>query len=520
MNFRTEQGYEATVSVFESLGLSINDRNPTAESSALSQHAGSSHLTYLNQSPKNSQARYPSTQHSTAKAAANPGIVPISNFANSAIASYTDRVPQATTRDSYPVTHQVMATGNTGGLSSPSFPTHATIAPGGEIRSTISQSYQPPPVSHFAQGAGHTDCSTSLNSVVRSSNSYANEGRPANPQDQYLSALRDIIPPASTSNMLSSPEVSMPWREVENQPTKSQNDGIAVLGATHEGPKTSIMSSSESTTRAARTYGDEIRPTSSAPEPYRVRSSIAPLSLSQMLPPKRVLPFPTKPISPTPNPEAANEFPTTDTTPAKRRKTTTKPVASTEAPAAHRRERIVEDGPQQRETSIGAKEEPINASSPAQALLKGPKPSSTTIPSEAKSTLKPRAKPTQKPRKPALPKPKIKPTATEPLLRSLSPQQSSSTSTRQDPSRSLFGDDIAPAEFMTRLDAWVREYQHLPAPKPRDLIGGNLAAYAGKPREERMAIIDDMICECLEDENFLKLLEDVEQSWRRIGLGM
>lgn len=68
----------------------------------------------------------------------------------------------------------------------------------------------------------------------------------------------------------------------------------------------------------------------------------------------------------------------------------------------------------------------------------------------------------------------------------------------------------------------MREYQDLPAPKPRDLIAGNnnLAAYAVQPREERMAIIDDMICECLGDENFVKLLEDVDQSWRRIGLGM
>lgn len=76
---------------------------------------------------------------------------------------------------------------------------------------------------------------------------------------------------------------------------------------------------------------------------------------------------------------------------------------------------------------------------------------------------------------------------------------------------------------MTRLDAWVREYQDLPAPKPRDLVAANinnLAAYAVQPREERMAIIDDMICECLGDENFIKLLEDVDQSWRRIGLEM
>lgn len=69
----------------------------------------------------------------------------------------------------------------------------------------------------------------------------------------------------------------------------------------------------------------------------------------------------------------------------------------------------------------------------------------------------------------------------------------------------------------------MREYQHLPAPKPRDLIAGNtsnLAAYVAQPQEERMAIIDDMICECLGDDNFVKLLEDVDQSWRRIGLGM
>ena len=76
---------------------------------------------------------------------------------------------------------------------------------------------------------------------------------------------------------------------------------------------------------------------------------------------------------------------------------------------------------------------------------------------------------------------------------------------------------------MRRLDAWVLEYQHLPAPKPRDLSAdkiNNLAAYAAQPREERMAIIDDMICECLGDESFVKLLEDVDQSWRRIGLGI
>lgn len=523
MNFRTDQGYEATVSVFESLGLPITDRNPTAEPPASSQHP-TSHLTYPNQSPPNSQGRYSSAQLPIAQAAANPGMMPISSFANSAIASYKDRVPHANTQDSYPVrSRQVMTIGNTGGLSSPSFPTPVSISPGGEIRPTNSQSYHPPLVSHFVQGAAHTDCSTSPNSVTRSSNSYGNEARPAISQDKYLSALRDIIPTAP----MPSPEFTISRREIENQPTRSQNNGIAASGSTtYAGPNRSILPSSESTTRAATSCGNEFRPTSSAPEPYRDRPATAPLSLSQILPPKRVLPFPTKPAkptTPTPNPEAAisstpNELPAANTGPAKKRKTTTKSLASTEAPAADTRERIAKGGHQQPETGIVANEAPTDISSAAQTLLEAFKPGSPIVPSNTKTTPKPRAKPTPKPRKSAVPKSGTKKFATGCPPRRSSPKQSSSTSTRD---RSLFGDDIGPAEFMSRLDTWIREYQYLPAPKPRDLIAGNtnnLAAYAAQPREERLAIIDDLVCEYLWDENFVKLLGDVYQSWRRVGI--
>lgn len=538
MNFRTDQGYEATVKIFECLGLSINDRNPTAEPPASSQRPGSSHVTYPNQSPTNSQGRYSSAQLPTTQAAANPEIMPISNFANSATASYTDRVPQANSQDSYPVTpRHIMPTGHTGGLSSPAFPTHATIAPGGEIRPTNSQSYQPLTVSHFAQGATIKDRSTSPNSVIRSSNSYGNGARPGIPQDQYLSALRDMIPTAPTPNVLPSPELTMSWRGKENQPVKSHNRGIpASDGIAHEGPNTSMISSPEFTTRATTSSENETRPTSSAPEPYRDRSSTAPLSLSQMLPPKRVLPFPTKPTKPTtpaPNPEAAissipHDLTATNTSPAKKIKITTKPVTSTDALATDTRERIAENGQQQPETAIGPNEVPTDISSIAQNLLEASKPGYTTVPPKAKTPPKARAKATPKPRKSAVPKTRTKSAATGSPTRSSSPKQSLSTSTREErsrkvPSRNLFGDEIAPAEFMTRLDAWVREYRDLPAPKPRDLIArdiSNLAAYALQPREERMAIIDDMICECLGDENFVKLLEDVDQSWRRIGLGM
>lgn len=528
MNFRTDQGYEATVRIFETLGLSINDRNPIAEPPASSQHAGSLHVTYPNQSPTNSQGRYSSAQLPTTQAAANPEIMPISNFANSATASYTDRIPQANSQDSYPVEpRHTMPTGHTGGLSSPAFPTHATVSPRGEIRPTNSQSYQPPPVSHNVQGAANTDSSTGPNSVIRSSNSYGNA------QDQYLSALRDIIPTAPTPNVLPSPEFTMSWRGNEKQPVKSHNYGISASGGiTHEVPTTKMISSPEFTTQATTSRENEIRPTSSAPEPYRDRSSTAPLSLSQMLPPKRVLPFPaklTKPTTPTPNIEEAiysnsHDLTAAITSPAKEIKTITKLAASTEALATKMPERIAENGQQQPETAEGPNSgEPTDISSTAQALLEASEPGSTKVPPKTKTTLKGRAKATRKPRKSAVPKTRSKPAATGCSTRSSSPKRSLPPPTREQPSRNLFGDEIAPAEFMTRLDAWVREFQDLPAPKPRDLIEGNmnnLAAYAVQTRDERMAIIDDMICECLEDKNFVKLLEDVDQSWRRIGLGM
>jgi len=47
-----------------------------------------------------------------------------------------------------------------------------------------------------------------------------------------------------------------------------------------------------------------------------------------------------------------------------------------------------------------------------------------------------------------------------------------------------------------------------------------LAEYAARPDAERAKLIDDMILECLQDENFGKLCDDVERNWKRICLGL
>ncbi|KAG7007591.1 hypothetical protein G7Y79_00009g027000 [Physcia stellaris] len=80
-------------------------------------------------------------------------------------------------------------------------------------------------------------------------------------------------------------------------------------------------------------------------------------------------------------------------------------------------------------------------------------------------------------------------------------------------------EEISPSEFMSSLEGFVREYQHLPAPRPQPTAAEDLAAYAAQPDEVRQAVIKDLILECLGDENFVKLAEDVDAEWRRIGLG-
>ena len=81
-------------------------------------------------------------------------------------------------------------------------------------------------------------------------------------------------------------------------------------------------------------------------------------------------------------------------------------------------------------------------------------------------------------------------------------------------------EEISAEEFMSKLDKFIRDYQHLPAPEPRPTAADDLAAYAAQPDEVRQAIIKDKILDLLGDENFIKLAEDMSKEWRRIGLGL
>ena len=79
---------------------------------------------------------------------------------------------------------------------------------------------------------------------------------------------------------------------------------------------------------------------------------------------------------------------------------------------------------------------------------------------------------------------------------------------------------IQPTELLSVLDEWAKtsklfSTRTVLSPNSKDL----LAEYAAQDDETRVRSLDDMICECLEDANFVKLAQDVEAAWMRIGLG-
>lgn len=280
-------------------------------------------------------------------------------------------------------------------------------------------------------------------------------------------------------------------------------------------PVTGPLSLPDSIPRATTSSGAEIRPTSSAPELCSVRPFTAPLSLSQMLPPKRDLPFPPKQKKvATSSSEMAPASFLVDSQEAARNpvaidlnKISTATTNGANVLPFKTLANIAEN-PQnsvQPPGSTSALPDPdmIDVPRTPEVPQTVPEPGSTpTLP--VKNAAKPRRKPASKPKKVIEP-------STNPK-----PHPGSSKTLNKAPN--VF-EDVEPAEFMARLDGWVREYQHLPAPRPRAATSENLAAYAAQSKEERMMIIDDMICECLGDENFVKLAEDVGESWRRIGLG-
>ncbi|KAL8704507.1 MAG: hypothetical protein Q9201_002316 [Fulgogasparrea decipioides] len=258
-------------------------------------------------------------------------------------------------------------------------------------------------------------------------------------------------------------------------------------------------------------------PSSVAPEIESQRPATAPLTLSQLMPPRRELPFPKETAALT---DRTNREEEPDTEEIDHGVGSQKATKTGKA-----RAKVKSKAQKPRTSSSRAKPRPSSKSETAKNKSLPP-----PLMAEAHSgTRSLRSSDTFVPDTPQSKQTTIEHVMTDMSSAKTNVQKKSSTAVApKGPAISphFFGDieNLSPEEYMDRLDHWVKKYQELPAPKPvaQPTLSADkdqLAAYAAQSEEERLKVLDNMICEYLDDENFVKLVEDVDKTWRRIGLG-
>lgn len=271
-----------------------------------------------------------------------------------------------------------------------------------------------------------------------------------------------------------------------------------------------------------------------------------PESLSQWLPPRRELPFPkarttaksrTPTVDPTPSPqsktitkepraiEAAHYCATEYSTPVinrnAKRLAQRAPPAATQAkkpePVAIEQLDFEEKGTKQRAIS-DSEEEPSPLAAKSTAVTR---PSTAPgLRSKVTNTI-PRKRPSEIEPEILLPSKQTKKmvdraTQTQTLSgRDHTAPHTLATGVERSHSTVVIDATQHPPEnFINEIEAFVSRHKHRPPPQEVWQRPG----YSESSPEERQAIINDFICENLDNEDFLKLCEDTGDVWRRIGL--
>lgn len=272
----------------------------------------------------------------------------------------------------------------------------------------------------------------------------------------------------------------------------------------------------------------------SAPETQHERYVTDSVPLSQMLPPPRILPFPEKKVQPFRKEESDKEDTLEEVSAIK------KPVAKTGKQTKGRGKLAKGKAADQNIPAVPSSSDPLALSSSTSKpratkslvvkMSLGKDPSSSAPPKV--STIKAATRSTAVTTGSVDPPDDISPPASH--KRPMADVPESEANKRQAPpfDKPSAGapqvhpqqinpllSNFAPDELLDSIENWVQKYNRLSAPAPPRTAKDQLAGYAAQSEDERMHAIDNLICECLEDENFYQLVEDVEGAWKRIGLG-
>ena len=298
-----------------------------------------------------------------------------------------------------------------------------------------------------------------------------------------------------------------------------------------------LLPSPELHTRLFMFDQHEARPTS-APETQSERFMPETYSLSQMLPPTRILPFPERKETyqnhnqmQTPSASEASQpaQPPSKAKAKKPRKSRAK-AAKVKSPVSKASLQINTSNPTPAQAPKGKSHEAKSSATKKRTINAPPSSAPPAVDTTQTAKGAHTSELTEKTRGPSSPPtiPNSSPKRPTTKSSSKSPKRHQAQAASKDnPSNSEqqvqqptpLLPNINPEEFLGSLDSWIRKYHNLPAPEPPQTAADHLAKYAKQNDEDRSKIINNMIMECLQDSNFEQLVEDVECEWKRIAIG-
>ena len=243
-----------------------------------------------------------------------------------------------------------------------------------------------------------------------------------------------------------------------------------------------------------------------AQRPATVPRSTTLEAFSQILPPKRILPFPDPPTNPICRDPVSKPVRSSSDVPSRpEAKSVKKRKPAIKKPAA-RAKRSSAKAPDKGITASLNLPEPANSSTATSLKTPPDTNSKNTMPLiEGERTAK-------------VPTPLTDSTPNKTNTQ----QNNPSTREPSDEPQSSNGviDTEVSKEWSDRVDNFVQTYGDRLSPAAAQTTSplSNLAEYAKLPEKERLAALDKLILEYVQDENFTVLCEDVEKSLRRKGL--
>ena len=258
----------------------------------------------------------------------------------------------------------------------------------------------------------------------------------------------------------------------------------------------------------------QVQPMSASEQTPTEREYTHPLPLSQMLPPKRILPFSEKAVqsfkAALPE-EQSKEMPTTTKFKVKRQ---IKRRAQSAKPRKSGAKAEAESNPSDSLVlTLKLPERSVRVNAP-----------SSSAPSRITPSSQPRAPPSIDSRKRPLTDLSIiqpnKQTRTESVIDATTeaPRTASEHPPQAQPPQTAHRlVNIGSPELLDSIDKLMRKYHDLPAPKPAPQTAKEqLADFAALNEEDRLKTVDKMILECLQDENFGILMDTLDLAEDRV----